>query len=158
MILLRNKLFSFNSSAPDVIELDNGLTLEKTSPIKFMQWLGGKFKWLGKKQGKCLNYKINLGEKTVGCIQLYEDSSDTVNLAWIDISKDNRGKHYAQTILRYFINSIRKSGYKTITLEVPGNSPDARHIYEKLGFKDTDKTYGSSNDVWNGLTCMKLEL
>jgi hypothetical protein len=43
-------------------------------------------------------------------------------------------------------------------LEVPGNAPDARHIYEKLGFIDTGRTREKHNKSWNGLTEMILKL
>lgn len=46
---------------------------------------------------------------------------------------------------------------KYITLEVPTISPNARHIYEKIGFKATG-TLGSEDDVWGGLTKMRLDL
>jgi ribosomal protein S18 acetylase RimI-like enzyme len=48
-----------------------------------------------------------------------------------------------------------------VTLEVPGNSPDARHIYTKLGFKVVKEATAKEikNDpVWGGLTDMKLDL
>ena len=44
-----------------------------------------------------------------------------------------------------------------MTLEVPGNSPDARHIYEKLGFVAQEQISGD-DDIWGGLTSMKLDL
>lgn len=36
--------------------------------------------------------------------------------------------------------------------------PHAKHIYEKLGFKETGEAMlGDEDDVWGGLTKMKLE-
>lgn len=45
---------------------------------------------------------------------------------------------------------------KQLTLEVPTNSPDARHIYEKQGFVAGKRI--SDDDVWGGLTEMKRKL
>ena len=57
------------------------------------------------------------------------------------------------------INDARQQGLKYFTLEVPTNSPNARHIYEKLGFEDTgEPMLGDSDDVWGGLTKMRLKL
>lgn len=44
-------------------------------------------------------------------------------------------------------------GVSKVTLEVPGISPDARHIYEKIGFKK-NKRISNEDDVWGGLTSM----
>lgn len=54
------------------------------------------------------------------------------------------------------IKTSKKNGNKQITLEVPGNSPDARHIYEKNGFVAGKSI--SEDDVWGGLTKMKRKL
>ena len=59
--------------------------------------------------------------------------------------------------MRTVIDDAKKQGMRHITLEVPTISPNARHIYEKLGFKETGKL-GSEDDVWGGLTKMQLEL
>ena len=48
----------------------------------------------------------------------------------------------------------KDNGIKRVTLEVPGASPDAQHIYEKFGFKKTGQL--TSNDMWGGLTSMEL--
>ena len=42
--------------------------------------------------------------------------------------------------------------------EVPGDSPDVRHIYEKLGFKENGILTTPEDQVWGGLTKMKLNL
>jgi hypothetical protein len=43
-----------------------------------------------------------------------------------------------------------------MTLEVPGNAPDARHIYTKMGFKVTGEVDGGYKDpFWGGLTKME---
>lgn len=46
---------------------------------------------------------------------------------------------------------------KQLTLEVPGISPDARHIYEKQGFEVVGQI-SDEDDVWGGLTSMKKNL
>ena len=55
---------------------------------------------------------------------------------------------------------VKLMGSKKLTLEVPGNSPDARHIYEKNGFKVTHEATKaeSEDDVWGGLTNMEYDI
>lgn len=77
---------------------------------------------------------------------------------WISVSDKERGKGYASSALNTIIDDAKRMGHKKIKLEVPGNSPDARHIYEKAGFKDTGEKLGDDDDIWGGLTKMELDL
>lgn len=73
--------------------------------------------------------------------------------------KKERGKGYATAVLKETLSECKRRGYKQFTLEVPGNSPDARHIYEKLGFIAGEQVSSADDDfVWGGLTKMKLDL
>lgn len=85
---------------------------------------------------------------------MLEDHGNDLYVNWIDIKKSERGKGYASQVMDYAVKYSKQNGYKTVSLEVPGSSPDARHIYEKHGFV-TDNKIGSKNDVWDGLTSMK---
>lgn len=87
------------------------------------------------------------------------ESEDTANVVWIGINSKSGGKGYGQSAMRTMLSELKKSGFKNVTLEVPTTSPNARHIYEKLGFKDTgEKMLGDETDVWGGLTKMRLKL
>lgn len=77
------------------------------------------------------------GGKRIGDLQLFHESPTSVNVTWIGIDEKNRGKGYAQAAMKMAEDYARKSGAKQMTLEVPGTSPDARHIYERHGFKKT---------------------
>ena len=105
---------------------------------------------------KNYNLKNDKGER-IGDIQLFHESPTSVNITWLGINNKNRGQGYAQAAMKFVEDYSRKSGAKQITLEVPGSSPDARHIYEKYGFKVIGKI-SSSDDVWGGLTAMKKKL
>ena len=100
--------------------------------------------------------KSKTGE-TVGNMSINMNNKDVVNCVWIGINNKSGGKGYAQSAMRSVIDEVEKSGFKKMTLEVPTNSPNARHIYEKLGFKDTgEKMLGDADDIWGGLTRMEL--
>ena len=93
----------------------------------------------------------------IGDLQLFHESPTSLNITWLGIKKHDRGKGYAQAAMRMAEDYARKSGMKQLTLEVPGISPDARHIYEKQGFEVVGQI-SDEDDVWGGLTSMKKNL
>lgn len=112
------------------------------------------------KQDRYTDYSIKDKEgKIVGSISTNMDSDRTLNIAWLCVNNKSEGKGYGQSAMRTIIEHAKRSGFKEMTLEVPTTSPNARHIYEKLGFKETgEKMIGDKNDIWGGLTEMRLEL
>lgn len=106
---------------------------------------------------KC--FTIKTSEKRIGEIQIFQESDTSVNGVWLGIDSKHRGKGYAQAALGEVIDECRRRGYKEFTLEVPGNSPDARHIYEKMGFVAGEQiTMPDEDFYWGGLTKMRLQL
>lgn len=75
--------------------------------------------------------------KKVGTASFWHEDKDTMHLAFIKIEKSERGKGYATEMLKAAAEYGKRTGKKKMTLEVPFDAPDARHIYEKLGFKVT---------------------
>lgn len=102
-----------------------------------------------------INYTIYTQGKKVGDMYL-EDHGEELYGNWIDIKKAYRGRGYANAVMDYVIEYGQKNGFKYMTLEVPESSPDAKHIYEKHGFKETEKL--TNDDVWGGLTSMRRKL
>ena len=102
--------------------------------------------------------KDNDGKK-IGTLSLGLESKDTLNIGWISITGKNQGKGHAQSVMNTIINMAKDNNFKKITLEVPGSSQNARHIYEKLGFKETQGgPTADEDDIWGGLTYMTLDL
>lgn len=94
--------------------------------------------------------------KNVGSAQVYRKSKDELNLVWLDIEPSHRGQGYAQAVMRSARDLGGEQGFKKLTLEVPGISPDARHIYEKQGFKVVkEPSKVDKLDIWGGLTHME---
>lgn len=73
--------------------------------------------------------------KKVGDAQFGHFGKDEIYLGWIGIDESARGKGYATEILKASAEYGKANGKKRMVLDVPDTSPDARHIYEKLGFK-----------------------
>lgn len=100
--------------------------------------------------------------KSVGEMFLHKDRElpNALNVSWVGIDDSARGNGYATAAMRSAVQHAKDSNYDKVTLEVPGNSPDARHIYEKLGFKEvyTPPEMAEDDPVWGGLTKMELDL
>ena len=93
----------------------------------------------------------------VGEMFLYKNKPDELNVMWVEVKPNYRGNGYASGAMKAAINVAKQQKLKAVTLEVPGASPDARHIYEKMGFK-AGKQITPTGDMWGGLTEMKLDL
>lgn len=104
------------------------------------------------------SFKITANGKIVGEMDLYKESPDSLNIVWVGVNEKHEGHGYGTAAMKGAIQYAKQTGCKQVTLEVPGNSPNARHIYEKLGFKSTGETLGDTDDVWGGLTKMRLDL
>lgn len=101
--------------------------------------------------------------KKIGQANFWNDKKDpdAVYLNFITVKKSARGLGYATATLHAAEEHSRKAGKKRMVLEVPGNAPDARHIYEKMGFKVTREATAAeakSDLMWGGLTSMEKKL
>lgn len=106
------------------------------------------------------NFDISVGGKKVGDAQFMMEG-DAMHLGWLGIDQNHRGKGYASAVFGAAVELGKANGAKRLTLEVPGRSPDARHIYEKHGFVvDPGSEYHDPNPegYWGGLTAMSLDL
>lgn len=153
----QNKDGSLTNDGKKRYSIGNGLTLEERKLSKFANFLGKHIKSVREEQKKSTSYDIKVGKKKVGDLDLYQESYDSININWIGINAKERGKHYASTVMHWVVKSSAEKGMSQLTLEVPTSSPDARHIYEKYGFKEVGKV-SDNDDVWDGLTAMKLKL
>lgn len=106
------------------------------------------------------NMSISHNGKKVGDTSVADVGNGELNLVWLGINPSQRGKGYAGAVFKSAIIYGKTNGFKKLTLEVPGNSPDARHIYEKNGFKVTHEATKaeSKDDVWGGLTNMEYDI
>ena len=110
---------------------------------------------------RAFSYDINdRSGKRIGYLELEDMGNKTLYGSWISIDDEYRGNGYAQSAMRTILSEAKQNGYKKMTLEVPGSSPDARHIYEKYGFRASEKQPSDidPDDIWGGLTYMELKL
>lgn len=126
----------------------------ETGIIKVRKKLSKKFR---KEAAKNHMYDIRTPDgKRVGDLNVYDESTKSMNVIWLGINGEHRGKGYGTDAMQQAIDIAKKKKMSQVTLEVPGGSPDAHHIYKKLGFKDGKKI--SSDDIWGGLTSMKKKI
>ena len=100
---------------------------------------------------------ITVGGKRVGDLQLYRENPKSINVVWVSVDSKHEGNGYATTVMKAVVDHAKKQNLDTVTLEVPGISPNARHIYESIGFKAKGKI-SDDDDSWGGLTAMELNL
>lgn len=133
------------------------ITLSQSPPNRLNEFLGRHSESYRKEFASAAFFTIkNKDGKAVGDAAVQKRSKDELYLSWLGIDKSSRGKGYATAVMKAAEEFGGKEGFKKLTLEVPGNSPDARHIYEKLGFKVTQEAMdGKKDSVWGGLTKME---
>lgn len=133
--------------------------MTKAPDSKFVKFLQRHVKSVAKEISKTANFQIEGPDgKKIGDLNLYKEAEDSINVVWVGINQKERGKGYATAVMKTAINIARDTGCSRVTLEVPGNSPDAKHVYEKLGFKEVASPDIDPDDVWGGLTNMELRL
>jgi RimJ/RimL family protein N-acetyltransferase/2'-5' RNA ligase len=133
------------------------ITLKKMQPTKLHNLMGRMSKKYREEYSKTANLDIlDSSGKKVGDAIVEKKNDDELYLNWLGINKSARGKGYATAVMKAGRDFGKQQGFKRMTLEVPGNSPDARHIYEKMGFKVT-KEAEDTDDFWGGLTEMAYE-
>ncbi len=154
-----------NSKYDHVNELDNTVVKTKNgAELKIVREPTPKLAKLISKMSKKTQETLRNSEimrltvkgETVGELQLYKESPNSLNVVWVSVNSKHEGSGYGTAAMKGVIDFAKKTNCEQVTLEVPGNSPNARHIYEKLGFKEEKNL--SEDDVWGGLTSMKLNL
>ena len=141
-----------------ILKSNKGILIEQDRK-NFIQKFLSKSKKIMESQMNTKIFTLKLNSNKIGDIQLYQESPESINIVWIGIDDEYRGKGYATSVMKEVEKFVKSKGYKQITLEVPGISPDARHIYEKQGFEVVGVISDSNTDlVWDGLTKMRKQL
>ena len=102
--------------------------------------------------------KLLAGGNVVGEMDLFLESPKSLNVIWVQVNPKFEGTGYGTAAMKGAINYAKKTGMEKVTLEVPATSPNARHIYEKLGFEAKGAVTGNEDLFWGGLTRMELDL
>lgn len=130
------------------------ITLSRTPPSRFEAWIGSKSSRYADEFNNAAFFEIkDSSGRKIGDAVVLKRSDKELYLNWLGINKPERGQGYATSVMETAVEWGKKNGFEKLTLEVPGNSPDARHIYEKLGFRVIAES--KKDRVWGGLAEME---
>lgn len=78
-------------------------------------------------------------EKLIGTVALKKIDEYTVELKSLYLDKSYRGQHLGSRLINVAIDEARKLGYKSIVLDSMSKYKEALRLYEKCGFKNTER-------------------
>ena len=99
-------------------------------------------------------YCVLENNRVTGTVGLKKFNADTVELKALYLDKDQRGKGLGRMLMDKAVSAARELGYKSIVLDSMSKYKDARRLYERTGFKDTERY----NDNVHADVFMRLEL
>ena len=135
----------------------SGISLKERAPSKLIAAAAKLSPALANQVAKSKVLTIHAEGEEVGGITLMEDSPESMNVVVISVDKKHQGNGYGTAVMQSTVDYAKASGKKEVTLEVPGTSKAARHIYEKMGFEAVGEL-GESDDIKDQLTAMRLDL
>ncbi len=68
----------------------------------------------------------------------HKPAKDTLKLGFIAVDSEQRGKGIGNRLLSYAEGMASQGGYTKMALEVVSSNPDAKRLYEKIGFKESE--------------------
>lgn len=90
-----------------------------------------------------LNIKVlRENEQFVGFVAYYMKNFFLGQLLFLGINPDFRGKGYAQQLMKYAIEDMKKMGASMITLVTRTSNISAQAVYKKMGFTVTHEEDG----------------
>ncbi len=93
-----------------------------------------KLQGTSKEDNKILVYCVD--NKTIGMVAFYEDSFYKGQLRFIVLDKAYRGQGYAEKLMNYALDDMKKRGLSKVKLITRTNNEPARKFYLKLGLKE----------------------
>ncbi|WP_353892862.1 GNAT family N-acetyltransferase [Proteinivorax hydrogeniformans] len=112
--------------------LEDPIMSESEAVAKFEKHVLPVFKLDNQKMyGVCWNNEV------IGILWLYEEDSETMFIAYIEIFKEFRGQGFGKKVMYDMFSFVNNLGYKTLHLHVFGHNEKAVKLYEKTGFKNT---------------------
>lgn len=93
-------------------------------------------------------------EKLIGTVALKKIDDYTVELKALYLDKSYRGQHLGSRLIKVAIDEAKTRGFKSMVLDSMSKYKEALHLYEKLGFRNTERF----NDNVYADVFMKLDL
>lgn len=107
--------------------------------------------WLYRDANDVYPFAIYNDDEPVGFMMLDEDADERYLVLWrIMFPEENTGKGYGTKAIELIVQLARESGkYDFMILDCAFDNKRGRHVYEKIGFKDT-------GEIENGESIFKL--
>lgn len=99
-------------------------------------------------------YCLTDEEKVIGTVGLKKIDDYTVELKALYLDKAYRGQHLGNRLIKVAISEAKTCGFKSIVLDSMSKYKEALCLYEKCGFKTTERF----NDNVYADVFMRLEL
>jgi ribosomal protein S18 acetylase RimI-like enzyme len=87
--------------------------------------------------GKLAVKVLHEADKFVGFVAYYMKNFFIGTVLFLDVKPEFRGKGYAQQLMRYAIDGLKKQGASIITLVTRSENYSAQAVYKKMGFTKT---------------------
>lgn len=112
---------------------------QKITKDEEIEYLANSIKKMEKNQR--IHLCAFIGDKLVGNCAVTRKSQRSKHVGEVDISvrKEHRNEGLGAKLLKSLVDESKKLGLKILYLGVFENNPRARHLYEKLGFKECGK-------------------
>ena len=78
-------------------------------------------------------------EKVIGTVALKKIDAYTVELKALYLDKAYRGQHLGSRLIRAAIDEAKARGFKSMVLDSMSQYKEALRLYEKCGFKNTER-------------------
>ncbi len=163
MIIKRK--WKFSDESPKIINISPEIELrrEEKPSLAIFRLLCFFVEPLYERLSEAVDYVIYYQGHKAGSIGLQrQEGGKILYIALIKTYKEFRGNHIATNVLKYFIKSAKKDGFKKIKLVTGDWTPAGVHIYEKLGFKiiksTVENTPTEDNPNYRDLFEMELKL
>jgi ribosomal protein S18 acetylase RimI-like enzyme len=72
----------------------------------------------------------------VGFVAFYMKTAESGFLNFVDVKNKYRGKGYAQQLVRYALDEMKKMGAHTVSLITRPSNTSARALYTRIGFNE----------------------
>ena len=87
--------------------------------------------------GKLSIKVLREADKFVGFVAYYMKNFFIGTVLFLDVKPEFRGKGYAQQLMRYAIEQLKKKGASIVTLVTRSENHSAQAVYKKMGFVQT---------------------
>lgn len=89
--------------------------------------------------GKMIIKVLRENNKFIGFTSYYPETTDKWKLLFVAVKEELRGKRYAQKLIEYGIEDMKKRGAKQIRLVTRPSNISAQKLYKRIGFYITSQ-------------------